>query len=60
MEAQMTIALLVQIVIVLLVFGLIFWAVDQIPGLPAPVPAVVKVILVLLLCVWLLRMVGVA
>ena len=51
----MTLSFLIIVVVILLVVGLLLWCVDQIPSLPAPVPAVIKILVVLAFAVWLLN-----
>lgn len=52
------ITLLIQVFVVLLIIGLFIWAISQIPGLPAPVILIVRVIAVVILCLWLLQISG--
>jgi len=44
---------------VLLAIGILIYCVDLIPGLPAPIPVVIKIILLLCVALWLLRHAGV-
>ena len=51
------ISTLIVVLVVLVVAGLLIWAVDQIAAslpLPAPIPVIIKVIIVLCVCLWLL------
>lgn len=49
---------LISLLVVLLIFGIIFWLVDQLPLSPPPLKLAVRVIVVLILLLYLLRMVG--
>jgi len=55
----MSIAFLVQVIFVLIIVGLLLWCVQRIPGLPAPIPAVISILVVLAFCVWLANASGV-
>jgi len=55
----MTINFLITAIIVLIAVGLLIWCVDKIPSLPAPIPVVVKILIVLAFALWLLDHVGV-
>lgn len=49
---------LISAIIVLLIVGLILYCVDMIPGLPAPIPVVIKILVILAFALWLLNHVG--
>ena len=49
---------LVSLLVVLVVLGLVWWLVTTYIPLPPGVKTVITVIAVLILCVWLLQMVG--
>ena len=53
------IAVLLQVLIVLLVFGVVLWLVQSYLPVPAPIKNLVYVIIVLILLLYLLRMIGV-
>ncbi|MFZ0270975.1 MAG: hypothetical protein WAL34_03910 [Acidobacteriaceae bacterium] len=53
------IATLVTVIILLLVCGMLVWCVQQIPGLPAPIPAAVSVIVVLVFALIILNQTGI-
>ena len=55
----MEIALLVQVIIGLLVCGMLVWCVQSIPGLPAPIPVAVSIIVVLVFALWILDHIGI-
>jgi flagellar biogenesis protein FliO len=55
----MTLSFLISAIIVLLVVGLLCWCVARIPGLPAPIPTVVQILVVLAFAVWLLQHAGI-
>lgn len=48
---------LIQLLVVVLVFGLIYWLVMQLP-LPAPFKMIAQVILIVIAIIWLLSAVG--
>jgi hypothetical protein len=50
---------LVQFVIVLVVVGLVWWLIETYVPIAAPIKVVIRVIVVLVLCVWLLRFAGI-
>ena len=50
--------MLIELLIGLLIIGLIYWAITQIP-LPPPVRTVAYVVLVIIAIIWLLRLHGV-
>jgi hypothetical protein len=52
--------LILQIIIVLIVAGIIFWAIQQFPTIPTPFRAAIIVLLAVILCWILLSMVGLA
>lgn len=52
------IGLLIQIFVILLVVGLFLWGIAQIPGIPAPIIMVARVIAVIIVCLWLLQASG--
>jgi hypothetical protein len=49
---------IVQILIVLVVVGVIFWLVETYIPLAQPVKIVIRIVLVLALCLWLLSIFG--
>ena len=52
------ITLVIQLLILLIVVGLLIWAVDQISGamgIPPPVPVIIKVVIVLVACLFILE-----
>lgn len=54
----MSVNSLIQVVILLIILGVIWWLVDtQIP-IAEPIKVVIKVICVLALCIWLLQIAG--
>lgn len=50
---------LIELLILLLVLGLIIWVVDAF-GLPHPFPVVARVVCVIVVIIWLLRLMPVA
>jgi hypothetical protein len=50
----MSIALLINLIIVLIVLGLLLWCIQRIPGLPAPIPVVLQILVVLVFALYLL------
>lgn len=46
---------LIELMIGLLIFGVFFWVVSMIPGIPAFVKQVVTVILAVILIIWVLQ-----
>jgi hypothetical protein len=55
----MTIAILIQVIILLLVCGMLIWCVQRIPGIPAPVLTAVEILVVLLFAIVILNQGGV-
>lgn len=54
-------SLLLTIVVVLVLVGLIYWAVHRLAGafgIPPPIVTVIDVVLVIVVVVWLLRVLG--
>jgi hypothetical protein len=49
---------LLQIVITLIIFGLIWWLIDTQLPLPAPIKTIIRVVCVLALIIWLAGMAG--
>jgi hypothetical protein len=49
---------LIQLIVVIVVMGLIFWAVQAFLPIPAPFKNIVLLILVLITCAWLLSAFG--
>lgn len=49
---------LVQLIVVLIVFGLVWWLVTTYLPLPPPIKTAITVLFVLLLILWLLSIVG--
>lgn len=45
---------LIELIVILLVVGMLCWCVRTIPGIPAPIPAVIQVLIVLLFAVYIL------
>lgn len=52
------ITLLVTAIILLLVCGMLVWCVQAIPGLPAPIPAAISILIVLVFALIILNQVG--
>ena len=53
--------MLIQLLVLLIILGLIFWAVRMLTpalGIPAPVATVIYVIMVVIAVLWLLRVAG--
>ena len=50
---------IVTILVVLLVVGLLFWAIDIAPFLDGTLKSILKVILIVCLALWLLSLVGI-
>ncbi len=50
---------LAQTIIVLAIFGLIWWLVTTYIPMPAPVKTVITVLCVVVLCLWLLQIAGI-
>ena len=50
----MSIAILINLIVVLIVLGLLLWCIQRIPGLPAPIPVVLQIIVVLVFALYLL------
>lgn len=50
---------LISIIIVLVVFGVVWWLVTTYIPMPQPVKTVITVIVVLVLCLWLLQVFGI-
>jgi hypothetical protein len=47
--------LLIQIVVILLVAGLILWAISQFP-LDATIARLIKVVIIVVICIWLISL----
>lgn len=56
--SPMDISFLIQLIVFLCVIGLLCWCVQRIPGIPAPIPQVIQVVIVLIFALWLLGSVG--
>ena len=46
---------LIRAIVVLIVVGMLLWCVRSIPGIPAPIPVVLQILIVLGFAVWLLN-----
>jgi len=55
----MTIAVLIQVIILLLVCGMLVWCVQRIPGIPAPVLTAVEILVVLIFALMILNQGGI-
>jgi hypothetical protein len=51
--------MIVTVLVVLLVVGLLFWAIDVAPFLDGTIKSILKVILIVCLALWLLSLVGI-
>lgn len=49
-------SLLITLLVVCLIIGLVYWALQQIP-MPQPVKAIVTVVLVVIACIYLLTLI---
>lgn len=49
---------IVEIIVVLIVAGLVWWLIESVLPIPDPFKTVIRVVLVLALCLWLLNLVG--
>jgi cobalamin biosynthesis protein CobD/CbiB len=49
---------LVELVVVLIVFGLIYWLIQNFLPIPAQIKMIIEVVLVIILILWLLSAVG--
>jgi len=54
----MDINFFVTLIVLLLVIGMLCWCVGRIPGLPAPIPVVIQILIVLLFAVYILDHMG--
>ena len=50
---------LISLVLVLAVFGLILWLINTYIPMAPPIKTIINVIAVIVLCVWLLQLVGI-
>jgi hypothetical protein len=50
---------MIEALIVLVVLGVVWWLVTTYVPMPAPIKTVITVIVVLMLCLWLLRVFGI-
>lgn len=55
----MSIDILVQIIVLLLVCGMLVWCVQRIPGLPAPIPVAIEILIVLVFALLIMDHTGV-
>jgi hypothetical protein len=53
------ITILVQLVVVLLIVGLLLWAIQQFLPIPAPIKNIIYVVIVVILALYLLRVFGI-
>lgn len=51
----MEISFLINLIVILIVVGLLCWCIARIPGIPAPIPVVLQIIVVLMFAVYLLE-----
>lgn len=51
---------IIQILIVLVIVGVVLWLVQTYIPMAAPIKTIITVVVVLILCVWLLTLFGVA
>lgn len=49
---------IVELLVGLLVFGLVFWIVNAIPGIPGIVKQVITIVLAVFVIIWFLQQVG--
>ena len=54
----MDISFLVTLIVLLIVVGMLCWCIARIPGLPAPIPIVIQILVVLLFAVYILDHLG--
>lgn len=54
----MDISFLVTLIVLLIVIGLLCWCVQRIPGLPAPIPIIIQILIVLIFAVYLIDHIG--
>lgn len=50
---------LIQLIVVLVIVGVVLWLINTYVPLAPPVKTVINVIVVLILCLWLLRLFGI-
>ncbi len=50
---------IVQILVLLVVIGVILWLVNTYIPMAAPIKTIINIVVVLLVCVWLLRIFGI-
>lgn len=50
---------IISLLVGLVVIGLIWWLIETYVPLPPPIKTVIRVVLVLLLCLWLLQVFGI-
>lgn len=55
----MTIALLIQVVVVLVIFGVVLYLIESYVPMSPPIQIVIRVIVVLAIALWLLRVFGI-
>jgi hypothetical protein len=54
----MDIGFIVQLIVICAVIGLLLYAIGLIPGLPPPILQIVRIVVILIFCVWLLSAIG--
>lgn len=54
----MDMGFIIQLIILLIVVGLLMWSVVRIPGIPAPIPVVIQILIVLVFALFLLDHMG--
>lgn len=50
---------IVHVLILLVVVGVVWWLIETYVPLPDPIKTVIRIVLVLVLCLWLLRTFGI-
>lgn len=50
---------MIQVIVVLVVIGVVLWLINQYVPMQPPFKTVLNVIIILMLCLWLLSLVGV-
>lgn len=50
----MDINFIIELIILLIVIGMLFWCVQRIPGIPAPIPTIIQILIVLIFAIYIL------
>jgi hypothetical protein len=49
------IGLLISVIVVCMVVGLLLWAIANLPFIPAPMGQILKVVIIVVACLWLIN-----